>query len=132
VRFTGDTITDNGETYDLAYAKKAMLVIVILPLLVMYTEAMLTPALPQIQKEFAINPNDVSWILTIYLLVGTVSAAIFGKLGDMYGKVPRCSWLLHPRCHTQRLRTELSMAPFQQGHSGTWHGYIPARLQPRP
>jgi len=86
VRFAGGTITDNGETYDLAYAKKAMLVIVILPLLVMYTEAMLTPALPQIQREFVINPNDVSWILTIYLLVGTVSAAIFGKLGDMYGK----------------------------------------------
>ncbi|GAB6101671.1 MFS transporter [Thermococcus atlanticus] len=74
------------EEYDLKYARKAMLVVVILPLLVMYTEAMLTPALPTIQKEFAINPNDVSWILTIYLLVGTVSAAIMGKLGDMYGK----------------------------------------------
>ncbi len=79
-------VTRNGETYDLSYAKKAMLVVVILPLLVMYTEAMLTPALPTIQKEFAINPNDVSWILTIYLLVGTVSVALFGKLGDMYGK----------------------------------------------
>ncbi len=72
--------------YDLHYAHRAMLVIIVLPLLVMYTEAMLTPALPTIQKEFAINPNDVSWILTIYLLVGTVSAAIMGKLGDMYGK----------------------------------------------
>ncbi|ASJ09470.1 MFS transporter permease [Thermococcus siculi] len=79
-------VVKNGETYDLAYAKKAMLVVIILPLLVMYTEAMLTPALPTIQKEFAINPNDVSWVLTIYLLVGTVSAALFGKLGDMYGK----------------------------------------------
>lgn len=47
---------------------------------------MLTPALPTIQKEFEINPNDVSWFLTIYLLVGTVSVALFGKLGDMYGK----------------------------------------------
>ncbi len=81
-----EKVTRNGQTYDIGYAKKAMLVVVILPLLVMYTEAMLTPALPTIQKEFAINPNDVSWILTIYLLVGTVSAAIFGKLGDMYGK----------------------------------------------
>ena len=79
-------VIENGETYDLSYAKRAMLVVVILPLLVMYTEAMLTPALPTIQKEFAINPNDVSWVLTIYLLVGTVSVALFGKLGDMYGK----------------------------------------------
>jgi len=79
-------IARDGETYDLSYAKRAMLVVVILPLLVMYTEAMLTPALPTIQKEFMINPNDVSWVLTIYLLVGTVSVALFGKLGDMYGK----------------------------------------------
>jgi len=79
-------VTRNGETYDLKYAKKATLVVVLLPLLVMYTEAMLTPALPTIQKEFAVNPNDVSWVLTIYLLVGTVSVALFGKLGDMYGK----------------------------------------------
>ncbi len=77
---TGDRV------YDMAYAKRAMMVVVILPLLVMYTEAMLTPALPTIQKEFAINPNDVSWVLTMYLLVGTVSVALFGKLGDMYGK----------------------------------------------
>lgn len=76
----------NEGTYDIAYAKRAMLVVVILPLLVMYTEAMLTPALPTIQKEFGVNPNDVSWVLTIYLLVGTVSVALFGKLGDMYGK----------------------------------------------
>lgn len=79
-------VVEKGETYDLSYAKKAMFVVVLLPLLVMYTEAMLTPALPTIQKEFAINPNDVSWVLTIYLLVGTVSVALFGKLGDMYGK----------------------------------------------
>ncbi len=77
--------TENG-AYDMAYAKRAMMVVVILPLLVMYTEAMLTPALPTIQKEFAINPNDVSWVLTMYLLIGTVSVALFGKLGDMYGK----------------------------------------------
>ncbi|WP_232462928.1 MFS transporter [Thermococcus sp. P6] len=79
------TVEKNVE-YDLTYAKRAMLVVVILPLLIMYTEAMLTPALPTIQKEFAVNPNDISWVLTIYLLVGTVSVAIFGKLGDMYGK----------------------------------------------
>ncbi|ALV62525.1 Multidrug resistance protein [Thermococcus sp. 2319x1] len=79
-------VMERGETYNLSYAKKAALVVVLLPLLVMYTEAMLTPALPTIQKEFVINPNDVSWVLTIYLLVGTVSVALFGKLGDMYGK----------------------------------------------
>ena len=67
-------------------AKKATAVLVLLPLLVMYTEAVLIPSLPTIQKDFDITPGDASWILSIYLLVGTISVAIMGKLGDMYGK----------------------------------------------
>ncbi len=52
----------------------------------MYTEAMLMPSLPKIQAEFNVTPADASWILTIYLISGTISAAIFGNLGDIYGK----------------------------------------------
>ena len=74
------------EGYDLHYAKRATAVLVILPLLVMYTEAVLIPSLPTIQKDFSITPGDASWILSIYLLVGTVSVAVMGKLGDMFGK----------------------------------------------
>jgi len=74
------------EGYDLRYAKKAAAILVLLPLLVMYTEAVLIPSLPTIQKDFGITPSDASWILSIYLLVGTVSVAVMGKLGDMYGK----------------------------------------------
>nr|WP_262373994.1 MFS transporter [Pyrobaculum arsenaticum] len=54
--------------------------------MVMYTEAMLMPSLPKIQAEFNVTPADASWILTIYLISGTISAAIFGNLGDIYGK----------------------------------------------
>ena len=74
------------EIYDLKYAKKAAAIFVFLPLIVMYTEAVLIPSLPTIQKDFNITPSDASWILSIYLLVGTVSVAIMGKLGDMFGK----------------------------------------------
>jgi hypothetical protein len=42
------TQADIGESYDLNYAKKAMAVLVTLPLLVMYTEAVLIPSLPTI------------------------------------------------------------------------------------
>ncbi len=72
--------------YDLRYAKRAMMLLVTLPILVMYTEAVLIPSLPTIQRQFKVTPSDVSWVLTIYLLTGTISAAILGKLGDMYGK----------------------------------------------
>ncbi len=74
------------EKYDLKYAKRATAILVLLPLLVMYTEAVLIPSLPTIQKDFNITPGNASWILSIYLLVGTVSVAVMGKLGDMYGK----------------------------------------------
>jgi MFS family permease len=33
-----------------------------------------------------VTPSDVSWVLSIYLLTGTISVALFGKLGDIYGK----------------------------------------------
>ena len=76
---------DEGE-YDLRYAKRVAMLLVTLPLLVMYTEAVLIPSLPTIQRQFHVTPGDVSWVLTIYLLTGTISVALFGKLGDMYGK----------------------------------------------
>ncbi len=74
------------DNYDLKYAKKTAAIFVFLPLIVMYTEAVLIPSLPTIQRDFNISPSDASWILSIYLLVGTVSVAIMGKLGDMFGK----------------------------------------------
>lgn len=74
------------QAYDLNYAKRAMMLLVTLPILVMYTEAVLIPSLPAIQRQFHVSPGDASWVLTIYLLTGTISVAIMGKLGDMYGK----------------------------------------------
>lgn len=72
--------------YDIKYAWRATPILGSVALLVMYTEAMLMPSLPRIQSEFNITPADAAWILTIYMLVGTVSAAVFGSLGDIYGK----------------------------------------------
>ncbi len=63
-------VARNEGTYDIAYAKRAMLVVVILPLLVMYTEAMLTPALPTIQKEFGVNPTTSAGCLPFTSLSG--------------------------------------------------------------
>ena len=72
--------------YDIAYAWRATVILVTLTLVVMYTEGMLVPSLPTIQKDLNISTADASWILSIYILMGTLSSAIMGKLGDMYGK----------------------------------------------
>ncbi|WP_201783068.1 MFS transporter [Pyrodictium occultum] len=74
------------EGYDLAYAKKAAALLVTLPLLVMYTEAALIPALPAVQEQYHVSPSSVSWVLSIYLLSAASSVAVMGRLGDIHGK----------------------------------------------
>jgi len=55
-------------------------------IMVMFTEAMIMPALPTLQHEFNTTAAWASWIVSIYLLVSAVAIPIFGKLGDSYGK----------------------------------------------
>jgi EmrB/QacA subfamily drug resistance transporter len=54
--------------------------------LIIYVETMIVPAIPVFIKFFDTTYNNISWILTAYLITGTISAGIFGKLGDVYGK----------------------------------------------
>ncbi len=55
-------------------------------LLIIYVETMIVPAIPIFIKFFHSKYDDVSWILTAYIISGTVSAAIFGKVADVMGK----------------------------------------------
>ena len=53
-------------------------------LIVMYSQTMLIPAIPDIIKEFNISYSSASWILTSYLISGAVMTPIGGKLSDIY------------------------------------------------
>jgi len=77
---------ESEEKYDLKYAYRAAILLASLPLIVMYTEAMLIPSLPTMQRYFNVTEAQISWVLSLYLACGTVSAALLGKLGDVYGK----------------------------------------------
>lgn len=79
-------MTSDISDYDVRYAWRVTPLLGSVALVVMYTEAMLLPSLPKIQEEFNVTPAEASWILSIYLIVGTISAALFGSLGDIYGK----------------------------------------------
>lgn len=72
--------------YDIQYAKKALLVLAPLAVVVLYTESMLIPSLIKIEQQFGVNASQASWVLSIYLLSGVVANPIIGKLGDIYGK----------------------------------------------
>jgi EmrB/QacA subfamily drug resistance transporter len=54
--------------------------------LIVYVETMIVPAIPVFITYFNTTYNNVSWILTAYLITGTIAAGIFGKLGDVFGK----------------------------------------------
>ncbi|MEM3244765.1 MAG: MFS transporter, partial [Metallosphaera sp.] len=78
---------DRGnQDYDLKYAYKALMVLAPLAIVVMYTEGMLIPSLVKIEDDFGVNAAQVSWVLTVYLLTGSVMNPIAGKLGDIFGK----------------------------------------------
>ena len=54
--------------------------------MVLYAETMLSPAIPDLIKDFNITYSTSSWILTTYLITGAVMTPIAGKLSDIYGK----------------------------------------------
>jgi MFS family permease len=50
-------------------------------------QTLVAPALPAIQAELHTSTNAVAWALTIFTFVGALSAPLFGRLGDIFGRV---------------------------------------------
>ncbi|GAA1967925.1 MFS transporter [Agromyces allii] len=51
-----------------------------------FESTMMYTALPSLITEFDSTESAVSWVLTGFLLVGAASAAISGRLGDIFGR----------------------------------------------
>ena len=50
------------------------------------SQTVVSPALPEIQREFGADASSAAWILTGYLLAASVATPIVGKLGDLFGR----------------------------------------------
>lgn len=50
------------------------------------SQTVVSPALPELQREFDADPSSAAWILTGYLLAASVATPIVGKLGDLFGR----------------------------------------------
>src|SRR5579864_6815152 len=74
------------QQFDLKYANRNLVLFAVLAATVMYIEIMLTPSLPKIASDFKVTSGQVSLILALYTVFGTVINPIVGKLGDIYGK----------------------------------------------
>ncbi len=79
--------TAAGTSYDPRSARNVLIVLAGMALMVTYVETMVIPAFKSFVLFFDNAPaTTVVWIVSAYLLVGTVATPIFGKLGDKYGK----------------------------------------------
>jgi len=50
------------------------------------SQTVVSPALPEIQRQFGADASAAAWILTGYLLAASVATPIVGKLGDLFGR----------------------------------------------
>jgi len=66
------------------YATKVLLTVTAVSLLVNYVETMVIPGIPTIQKDFGTTASIASWITSAFLIVGSATAPLFGKMGDIY------------------------------------------------
>jgi MFS family permease len=83
--------TATGQPFDAKRASVLLGIFAGMALMVTYVETMVLPAFGQFESFFYGTPSSadvstIAWILSAYLLVGTVVVPIFGKLGDLYGK----------------------------------------------
>jgi MFS family permease len=84
---TPPALTAAGTPYDARAARSVLIVLALMALMVTYVETMVIPAFSSFVTFFDNAPaTTVVWIVSAYLLVGTVATPIFGKLGDKYGK----------------------------------------------
>ena len=58
-------------------------------LLASLDQTIVSTALPTIVGDLG-GLTHLSWVVTAYLLASTVSAPLYGKLGDLYGRKPSC------------------------------------------
>ena len=50
-----------------------------------FEQVMVYTAIPTLMRVFTLDAAGISWAITVFLLVGTATAPISGRLGDIYG-----------------------------------------------
>ncbi|WP_280155445.1 MFS transporter [Piscinibacter sp. XHJ-5] len=68
-----------------AGGRSIVFALVIAEVISAFEASMIYAALPTLMREFG-DPAGVGWVLTAYLLVGSVSAGLASRLGDLFGR----------------------------------------------
>src|SRR3954469_13397375 len=68
------------------HPQRTLLVLTLPALAYSLAQTMLVPAFPDIVAELHSTAEDISWLLTAYLVSAAVFTPLVGRLGDMVGK----------------------------------------------
>jgi EmrB/QacA subfamily drug resistance transporter len=68
------------------HATSTIIVMALMGTLITYVETMVTPAINILVHDFHTTYTQISWIITAYVISGTISAALFGRLADIVGR----------------------------------------------
>jgi predicted MFS family arabinose efflux permease len=63
-----------------------LILLSLIALMVLYTETMIIAALPTIQAQFNTTTAWTAWVVSIYLVVGSVATPILASSGIRMGK----------------------------------------------
>jgi MFS family permease len=79
-------------------ATRALWIMGISIIVVLYVHTSLAPALVQMAEDFDKDLGTISWVLTVYLISGAAVTIVIGRLADTYG--PKKMLLLVFVCYT--------------------------------
>ena len=68
------------------HPSRTLLILLLAAMAYSLAQTVIVPALPAIQEQTGTSEATVTWLLTAFLLVSSVSTPLIGRLGDMYGK----------------------------------------------
>ncbi len=71
---------------EIGFKRMGFISIILMAFLLNYVESMVIPSIPVLQVSFTSSTSVSSWLVSAFLITGTVAAPLFGKLGDKYGK----------------------------------------------
>lgn len=69
------------------HERAALVVILAMTFMEVLDGTIVNVALPSLQRELGVSMADIQWVTSIYSIVTCAMLLVFGRLGDMFGKV---------------------------------------------
>ena len=69
------------------HAGAALVVILAMTFMEILDGTIVNVALPSMQQELGVDMASIQWVASIYSIVTCAALLVFGRLGDMFGKV---------------------------------------------